>query len=432
MRKAFVVLSIALLTAGTSAQIQLATTPGRESIVITVYKGADLSYVEETRRMTLKEGANLVRFSWADTRIDPLSIRLIPESPDVRVRNAVFPPGDENALIWEVDSKSAGEKPLKVSYFIGGLDWGISYTAVCSEEKGEMDLTAYATVKNESGEEFLKARLKLVAGEIHRKRVERYRKGLRKLAVQADRVRKMALEMRAGGKALAPSLAAAPPPAKFGMEEAGAAGMLSEHYLFSIDRPVDLRDEWSEKVAMFSAEDIPVKIVYVFESNSNRLWKEYRFENDEEHKLGRSPLPPGGMIIYRDEDGKLALVTSDAEMRFTPVGGEVEIRVEADPGVKVERKQISYAKVNLRFNDWGRVSGFDTEEGYEVRVRNHRDRAVQVELYEWFEGEWEIFENSHPFERKDVRTALFKLEVSPGAEEVVRYKVRIKREGVKR
>lgn len=428
MRKAFVALSIALLATDASAQIRLSTAPGRESTVITVYKGADLSYVEETRRMTLKEGVNLIRFSWADTRIDPLSIRLIPKSPDVRVKNALFPPGDENALIWEVVSEGVGERELKVSYFIGGLDWDVSYAAVCSEGKGEMDLTAYATVKNQSGEEFPKARLKLVAGEMHRKRVERY-KG--KLSAKADQLRKMVSEMRAAGRGELPLTA---PASLVGaeMEEAGKAGILSEHYLFTIDRPVDLRDKWAEKVAMFSAEDVPVRIVYVFESDSNRLSKEYRFENDEKHKLGSSPLPPGGMIIYREEDGRLALVTSEAEMKFTPIGGEVRIRVKADPGVKVERKRISYAKINLRFDDRGRVSGFDVEEEYEVKVRNYKGKAAQVELYERFEGEWDITESSHPFDRKDVRTALFKLEVGPGAEERVRYKVGIKREGVRR
>ena len=65
-------------------------------------------------------------------------------------------------------------------------------------------------------------------------------------------------------------------------------------------------------------------------------------------------------------------------------------------------------------------------ESFEIRVRNHKEEAVVVQvketLYRW--STWEIIQTSHRFEKKDAHTIHFPVSVRPDGEEVVTYTVR--------
>ena len=50
--------------------------PKRESVQLTIYNSEDLTLVRETRMVSFKKGENGLQFSWANTLIDPTSVRL--------------------------------------------------------------------------------------------------------------------------------------------------------------------------------------------------------------------------------------------------------------------------------------------------------------------------------------------------------------------
>jgi hypothetical protein len=54
--------------------IDMSTLPARDSVQLTIYNEVDLTLVRETRRVTLRAGANDLQFSWANTLIDPTSV----------------------------------------------------------------------------------------------------------------------------------------------------------------------------------------------------------------------------------------------------------------------------------------------------------------------------------------------------------------------
>ena len=56
--------------------IDLSTVPNRDTVQLTIYNSEDLTLVRETRKVSFKQGANGLQFSWANTLIDPSSVEL--------------------------------------------------------------------------------------------------------------------------------------------------------------------------------------------------------------------------------------------------------------------------------------------------------------------------------------------------------------------
>ena len=76
----------------------------------------------------------------------------------------------------------------------------------------------------------------------------------------------------------------------------------------------------------------------------------------------------------------------------------------------------------LTVNTKGRVM----EEAFEIKVRNHKDQAVEVvvreNLYRW--SEWSVIEKSQAFEKKDAQTIEFPVRIAADGEAVITYRVR--------
>ena len=56
--------------------VDLSTVPDRQTVQLTIYNSEDLTLVRETRKVSFKKGVNPLQFSWANTLIDPTSVRL--------------------------------------------------------------------------------------------------------------------------------------------------------------------------------------------------------------------------------------------------------------------------------------------------------------------------------------------------------------------
>jgi hypothetical protein len=141
-----------------------------------------------------------------------------------------------------------------------------------------------------------------------------------------------------------------------------------------------------------------------------------------ENTLGRpTPVPstapskkfaPG----KRDEaDGSLEFVGEDS-IDHTPRGEKVRLKLGSAFDVVAERKQTDL-RVDERAH-WMR-------ESFEIRVRNHKDEAVDVivkeNLYRW--ASWTIEKKSHDFTKEDARTVHFPVSVAKDAETVLTYTV---------
>src|SRR5260221_29456 len=83
-----------------------------------------------------------------------------------------FPPSmglaTRPSLRWEVESAKGGDRPAVLSYLTSGIEWTAEYAAVLEAGEKEVELTGWASIINRTGNNFEKAKVSLVAGELHR------------------------------------------------------------------------------------------------------------------------------------------------------------------------------------------------------------------------------------------------------------------------
>ena len=71
-------------------------------------------------------------------------------------------------LVWQIYSPTAGKRDLLISYLTGGLSWSANYIVKTSADSTKADIRSWVSIDNKAGTTFDNAKLKLVAGDIHR------------------------------------------------------------------------------------------------------------------------------------------------------------------------------------------------------------------------------------------------------------------------
>jgi hypothetical protein len=329
-----------------------------------------------------------------------------------RIKEFTFPALPEGlitrpTLVWQVESVQGGSQDVEVTYLTGGVNWQANYILVLADDEQTMDLDGWVTLDNRSGTSYTDAKLKLIAGDIHR------------AAADAYVVEKM-VEFEA-----AP--AAAPP-----VEERA----FFEYHLYEVQRPVTVKDQQTKQIEFVTASAVPAAKFFVYDGVQMRFTGYYQpiedpgygtasgtkvmvmleFKNGEEEGLG-VPLPKGTLRVFKkDVDGSTLLVGEDA-IDHTPKDEQVRLYIGDAFDIVGERIQTDFqAEYD---EDW-------MQESYQITLRNHKDEDVEVRIVEhmfrW--SEWQILEESHDHEKLDAQTIEFRVPVEANGETVVTYTVR--------
>lgn len=424
MRRVLIALLLILLPSYLMAQVQMVTRPERESVELTIYNSRDLTLVREQRDITLKSGPNLLQFSWVDTLIDPTSIQLkVPDTEaGVQVRSAIFPPSLPNTIQWQVDAESPGEKKLEVSYFTSGLTWSANYVAVMDKAEKIMTLGASVTIANNSGEDYENAQTRLIVGDV--RLVEEVRALAAGYGGEQDRA--LALRKRervAQVEELAEKYEVLAPRAPAVAERQE----ISEYYMYVMEGRDTIKHEWRKRKLSFVVDEIPVKTIHRFGEHGDSVVRLYQLKNDEEHNLGKEPLPRGNIKVFvKDEFDAISSYIGEVNVDFTPVGKEVKLYLGPDPEVKVKKRQMKVKRVNLQFGEKDKnLAKFDTEREYTVEIENFKTESVNLEIKETLGRDWTILSSSRDYEKKDAYSIEFKLELPAGGKDTIRYEVRL-------
>lgn len=301
-------------------------------------------------------------------------------------------------LVWLLRSADAGEQSLEASYLTGGISWEADYVAVINEDDTRLGLTGWVSIDNRSGATYRDARLKLVAGTVHR----------------------APPDAQFAGELMARTAAPAAAP-QFQEEQ------FFEYHLYTLQRPATVRDRQIKQMTLLTAEGVDILKRYIFESP--QIWPGYQapgrrgqpehvqvrieFDNSEANHMGM-PLPQGTVRMYRaDAEGALQFVGED-RIQHTPRDERLRLRVGEAFDIVAERIQT----------DFQQLLGDRTQQSWEVTVRNHKDEAVRVTLVEHATGDWEIVTSSHPFEKIQQDTFETTVEVPARGETVVTYTIR--------
>jgi len=334
-------------------------------------------------------------------------------NPDGRLILPALPEGLilKPQLEWLVENARAGEHRTEISYLAGQLSWSANYVAVLDKADKELDLTGWVTLTNGSGTTFRNAGLKLVAGDVNmvRERFER------------------ALPMMKG----ATMVDAAEP--QFKQSE------LFEYKLYTLQRKTDLASNETKQIELVSGRDVVSKkhLIYDGLADQWRYWyntTSYRdqssfgqqsntkvgvyvtFKNDAKSGLG-IPMPKGKVRVYkRDEEGKEQFIGED-EIDHTPKDEEIRLYLGNAFDVVGERAQSEFKVI---------ASGRVVEETIRIKVRNHKNEAVELQVYEhpWRWNQWEIVKTSEEFVKVDQSTIRFPVKIAKDGEKTIAYTIR--------
>lgn len=314
-------------------------------------------------------------------------------------------------LLWDIVSTRGGTQRARVTYQTGGITWWADYNLLFTPGRdastGTLDLSAWVSIINQSGASYPEAKLKLIAGDVHR-------------APAPPRVREVMMMEAARAKS----------------EDAGFAEQsFDEFHLYTLGRATTLPNNSTKQIELFNqAKQVPAKRLLVLSNalagfggryedpnfpgtGENKVDTYLEFRNDKASGLGM-PLPAGRLRVSRldSADNSLEFIGEDV-IGHTPRDERVRVKLGSAFDVVGERKQVDFRSDSRA--RW-------MEEEIEVEVRNHKDEDVEVQvreyLFRW--SGWSILSSSQTYQKEDARTILFPVNVPKNSNRTVRYRVR--------
>ena len=429
----------------TQSNVDLSTVPARNTVQLTVYNSEDLTLVRETRKVSFKKGVNPLQFSWANTLIDPTSVRLkFVTSPDkLDLLDTTFPHSKPQMLYWNIQSEMEGEAAVEITYFTSGISWSADYLCIANPDETEMGFEGFVGVENNSGEQYENAQVRLVVGKINlvekiadlarikREDVAKMEKDKR------DRLGKQVLE-----EAMVPNAPVAAPCAPATKPKEIIKEGLSEYFIYTIEGTETIRNGWSKWMRSFEGQTVPFKIQYRYRvpEYGDQLVRMYLLTNDKECKLGTTPLPDGMVNVFRQNgrDGLSFLVAQ--QIKYVPIGDKIELNLGPDPEVIFELvklktwrdniwmqiqgadmfKQVDEPGVQIEVNS--KVAGWDDHTLYAQRIRNYTKKPIEVEVRRTLPGHI-VFRSNLAAKNHDYQTVQYMAKVKPGEKADLLYEV---------
>lgn len=313
------------------------------------------------------------------------------------------------SLVWKVATEKPGNQTVEISYQTQGISWTADYNLVLTGDEMHADLGGWVTINNQSGATYKEARLKLVAGDVNRVQPER------------KNMEKAVFAMAASAPA----------------EDGFAEKSFFEYHLYTLGRTATVAENQTKQIELLSANDIPLKKIYLYDGqpqfrfygglqmddafgseNENKKVKVFfEIANSKENHLGMA-LPKGKIRISKRDpsDNSLEFVGED-EIDHTPKNEKIRMTTGNAFDIVGERK-----RTNFTANSDRNVA----TESFEIKVRNHKDAAVEVvvkeTLYRW--NQWEITESSEKFIKEDSNTIHFPVTIDKDGEKVLTYTVK--------
>jgi hypothetical protein len=316
-----------------------------------------------------------------------------------------FPELPENlytrpTLIWTLENTGGSRHRVEASYLATKMSWNADYVLTVGRNDTAADLDGWVTLTNGSGTSFRNVKLQFVAGDL-------------------NRVRQMLGEAR-GDLRMAQSPQAA--------QEAMAQEAFSEYHLYSLGRRTTINNNETKQVSMMGGTGVPVQKRYVVDGRAfyyrnqqhpgsplkDDVQVYYQFRNEEKTGLG-VPMPAGIVRVYQsDSKGGVQFVGED-RIDHTPKDETLNVKIGHAFDVVCERKQTGFEKIAPNV--------YELE--FEIRLRNHKDTPVTVEVNEPIGGTWRMLQSSHEWQKTDAWAAQFRVPVASGEEALLKYRVRV-------
>jgi hypothetical protein len=321
----------------------------------------------------------------------------------------IFPNVPENliskpTLVWQIAAPNAGRRRIEASYITNGMRWSADYVLSLDPSEEKAGIQGWVTVANTSGASYKDARLKLVAGDVHRPSI---------------------VPSQPQPRAYAPAMAMA-------KEQAFVEEGLFEYHLYTLERPSTIKNAQTKQIQLLQAEGIRINKEYVLNGGQRyfqSVWagppsKEkikvfIGFKNSETTPGLGQPLPKGIVrVMKKDRSGSPQLIGED-NIDHTPRNEDVRLELGNAFDIVAERRQTDFRHLSAR-------PGTVYESAHEIKIRNQKDTPVTVRFIEPIGGEWTMLETSIPNRNAAAFESQWDVPVPAGGETVLSYRVRVK------
>lgn len=315
------------------------------------------------------------------------SVRVINRAAMLNLEFPSLPEGliTRPTLVWLLDNKKAGKHKIEVSYLTSGMNWHAEYVAVSKANDKQLEISGWVSIDNKSGATYKNAKLKLVAGDVHRVKSPRLKRLYRKATIDAE-------------------AAAAPQ-----FEEKS----FFEYHLYTLQRRATLKHNQIKQISLFPAALSDAQKIYIYDGarDDKKVRVNLEFKNSKQYGLGM-PLPKGKIRVYKEDEADKSLeFIGEDQIEHTPKDEKVRVFLGNAFDIVGERKQQEYKKL-----------GKDArEETWQIKLRNHKDEPIRVTVIEHAYGDWEIRRTTHEIKRKDANTIEFEVPVAKDGEAILEY-----------
>ncbi len=292
-------------------------------------------------------------------------------------------------LVWLLESGKSAKHKAQISYLTKGIKWKAEYIASVREEADLLELSGWAAIENRSGRTFKDARVRLVAGDVHRVTPQPYR-------------------ARDGmGRKGAMMAAAAPAPS---FEEKP----LFEYHLYTLDRPATLADNQAKQLVLFPPTSVKADKEFSYDGarDQDKVRVNLILENTDENGLGK-PLPSGRIRVYKEAGDKTAAFAGEDRIGHVAEGEEVRVYLGNAFDIVGERTVLETRQVSKR----------SRQETVEIELRNRKQASVTVTVIEHFRGDWKFIGPTPKVRKKEAHRVEFEVTVPKKSEEAFTYQV---------
>ena len=314
---------------------------------------------------------------------------IVPVDDLTSIRLPTMPKGLQvkPTLVWKLRAGRAGRHDTLLTYQTSGFSWRADYVVTVAQ--GDvLDWRGWVTINNHSGTRYPDAKLKLIAGDVHK-------------VVEAQPVLVMYNGQRKAGGGR-------------GADKAFEEKAFFEYHLYTLSAPTTLNNMQTKQIKLLGAAGVRATRKYVFEARRNptNALVELEVWNKKENNLGM-PLPKGRVRFRQaDPDGELEYIGQDS-IDHTPKDEKLTLNIGAAFDVVGERTQVQFSR-----------SGRTRTESYTIRVRNHKTVPVDVTVREHTGGgDWRITVTNTPEKKVDVNTIEFPVTVPANGEKTVSYTI---------
>ena len=306
-------------------------------------------------------------------------------------------------LVIDVVSTATAAQDIDLSYLTGGFSWKADYTAELDNAEKELKVSGLVTLTNTSGVDYKGALMQLVAGNVNQ--VSSGFAVMKAAPMMAMREMAMDNAAYAGGV----------------VQEA-----FMDFHLYTVPRRVDIEDNQTKQISFISGL-AQVSKEYIYDSPfniysggiDNSFEKrnpdvKLKFKNDETQGLG-APLPAGIFRVYKSDSQGRTLFAGEDNIRHTPKGEEVKIKLGQAFDVTTSGKRKSFTQLGNK----------SYEASFELTVKNAKAEDIVVDVYQDFPNNYRILSESVEHEEKSSNRLLWQVPVPREGEAVFNFSVRV-------